>query len=114
MNEHENEPRQVAHGALRGVIAAMAMTGMRAFTISVGLVDEPPPRAILRQKSRGLFRAAPKRPRRAPCRSWRTGATAQPAGPRSRRCPTGSAGGRGSGPSTGSCCGSPSSWSRLR
>ncbi len=65
MNEHESEPRQVAHGALRGVIAAMAMTGMRAFTISVGLVDEPPPRAILRQKARGLFRAAPKRPRRA-------------------------------------------------
>lgn len=55
----------VAHGALRGVIAAMAMTGMRALTISVGLVDEPPPRAILRQKSRGLFRMARKRNRRA-------------------------------------------------
>ena len=63
MNEHEQdaaaEPSEVAHGALRGVIAAMAMTGMRAFTISVGLVDEPPPRAILRQKSKGLFRVVP-------------------------------------------------------
>ena len=77
MNEHENEPRQIAHGALRGVIAAMAMTGMRAFTISVGLVNEPPSRAILRQKSRGLFRVAPKRSRRAvqELMHWGYGAT---------------------------------------
>jgi len=56
---------EIAHGALRGVIAAMAMTGLRAFTISIGLVDEPPPRAILRQKSKGIFRLAPKKKRRA-------------------------------------------------
>lgn len=56
---------EIAHGALRGAIAAMAMTGMRAFTVSTGLVDEPPPRAILRQKSKGLFRVMPKRFRRA-------------------------------------------------
>ena len=74
------------------------MTGMRAFTISVGLVDEPPPRAILRQKSRGLFRAAPKRPRRALSGADALGLRRQPAEPRSRRCPTGVAGGRGSGP----------------
>ena len=43
----------------------MAMTGMRSFTVSTGLVDEPPPRAILRQKSKGLFRVMPKRFRRA-------------------------------------------------
>jgi hypothetical protein len=43
----------------------MAMTGMRSFTVSLGLVDEPPPRAILRQKSKGLFRVMPKRFRRA-------------------------------------------------
>ncbi len=55
----------IAHGALRGVIAAMSMTGMRSFTVSTGLVDEPPPRAILRQKSKGLFRVMPKRFRRA-------------------------------------------------
>ncbi len=41
------------------------MTGMRSFTVSTGLVDEPPPRAILRQKSKGLFRVMPKRFRRA-------------------------------------------------
>lgn len=50
---------------MRGVIAAMAMTGMRSLTISLGLVKEPPPRAILRQKSKGLFRLVPKRKRRA-------------------------------------------------
>jgi hypothetical protein len=55
----------VAHGAMRGVVAAMAMTGMRAFTGSLGLVDDAPPRAILRQKSRGLFQVAGKRNRRA-------------------------------------------------
>ena len=56
---------EAAHGALRGVIAAMAMTGLRSFTVSIGLVDEPPPRAILRQKSKGLFRVMPRRFRRA-------------------------------------------------
>jgi len=55
---------QVAHGTMRGVIAAQAMTGMRALTISLGLVDEPPPRAILRQKSMGIFRFVPTRRRR--------------------------------------------------
>ena len=55
----------IAHGTMRGVVAAMAMTGLRAFTISIGLVDDSPPRAILRQKSRGLFQVAGKRNRRA-------------------------------------------------
>ena len=56
---------EIAHGALRGVVASMAMTGMRSFTVSAGLVEEEPPRAILRQKSKGLFRITPKRFRRA-------------------------------------------------
>lgn len=60
----DRSPGHIAHGAMRGVIAAQAMTGLRAFTISLGLVDEAPPLAILRQKSKGLFRAAPKRKRR--------------------------------------------------
>jgi len=54
-----------ARGALHGTIAAMAMTGMRAFTVSAGLVEEPPPRALLRQKSKGLFRIMPRKFRRA-------------------------------------------------
>lgn len=55
---------KVAHGALRGCVAAWAMTGMRSLTVNVGIVEEPPPRAIMRQKSRGVFRLAPKRARR--------------------------------------------------
>lgn len=63
--EDDRSAGHVAHGAMRGVIAAMTMTGMRAFTTSMGLVDESPPRAILRQKSRGLFGIAGKGNRRA-------------------------------------------------
>jgi hypothetical protein len=56
------EPASAAipHGALRGTIAAMAMTGMRAFTIDVGIVEESPPRAIVRQRARGLIREIPR------------------------------------------------------
>jgi len=50
---------------MRGVIAAMAMTGMRSLTVSLGLVKETPPRAIVRQTSKGMFRVVPKRLRRA-------------------------------------------------
>jgi len=69
MNEEKPDPTdrspiEIAHGALQGTIAAMAMTGMRAFTISTGLVGEPPPRKILRQKSGGLFRVTSKKKRR--------------------------------------------------
>ena len=56
---------EIAHCALRGTVAAMAMSGMRSFTVMAGLVEEPPPRAILRQKSKGLYRVMPKRFRRA-------------------------------------------------
>jgi hypothetical protein len=56
---------RIAHAALRGSIAAMAMTGMRVFTVSVGLVKEPPPQAIFRQRAKGLLRLVPRRRRRA-------------------------------------------------
>ena len=36
----------VAHGALRGAIAAMAMTGMRTVTVSAGLVHQAPPQQL--------------------------------------------------------------------
>ena len=41
---------RLANGAVRGVVAAMAMTGFREFTRRVGLLDEPPPEAIVRQR----------------------------------------------------------------
>src|SRR5262249_50862529 len=49
----------------RGAIAAAAMTGMRVLTVELGLVDEPPPHAIARQRARGLLRRVPRKRRRA-------------------------------------------------
>jgi hypothetical protein len=62
--DDEPVPR-IAHAAGRGAVAAMAMTGMRAFTENLGFVDEPPPRAILRQKAGGLMKLVPRKQRRA-------------------------------------------------
>ncbi len=56
---------EVLHGGVRGTIAAMAMSGMRTFTVHVGLVDEPPPVALVRQRARGVMRAVPRKRRRA-------------------------------------------------
>jgi hypothetical protein len=58
-------PERIAQAALRGTVAAMAMTGMRVLTVSLGIVDEPPPQAIFRQRARGLLRIFPRRSRRA-------------------------------------------------
>jgi len=58
-------PERVAHAALRGGVAAMAMTGMRVLTTELGLVEEPPPQAIFRQRARGLLRLVPRGRRRA-------------------------------------------------
>jgi hypothetical protein len=55
----------VAEGAARGAVAAMAMTGMRVFTTSIGIVEETPPKAIFRQKTKGLIYLVPKKKRRA-------------------------------------------------
>ena len=44
-------PGEVAHAGLRGAIAAMAMTGMRNFTVNVGIVEQTPPDAILRKRA---------------------------------------------------------------
>ena len=54
---------EVAHSALRGAVAAAAMTGMRAFTVNVGLVEKAPPTAIVDKN--GLMRLVPKKKRRA-------------------------------------------------
>ena len=54
---------EVLHSALRGTIAAAAMTGMRALTVSLGLVQEPPPQAIAERG--GLLEHVPPDRRRA-------------------------------------------------
>jgi len=56
---------EIAHASLRGAIAAAAMTGMRAFTVDLGLVDQTPPQAIARQRGQGLLRRVPRGRRRA-------------------------------------------------
>jgi hypothetical protein len=55
----------VAHAGARGAIAAMAMTGMRAFTVDLGIVEQTPPQAIFKQRARGLIRRVPRGRRRA-------------------------------------------------
>jgi uncharacterized membrane protein YagU involved in acid resistance len=58
-------PGELAHAGLRGVIAAMAMSGMRAGTKSLGLVEQSPPQAILRQRARFFLWSVPRKRRRA-------------------------------------------------
>ena len=61
----EGSVGEVLHGGLRGAIAAMAMTGARAFTVDMGIVEQTPPQAIAKQKARGLIRRVPRNRRRA-------------------------------------------------
>ena len=59
--------REMLHGAARGAVGAMAMTGMRVLTTELGLVKQTPPQAVGRQRARGaraLLRRAPRRQRR--------------------------------------------------
>jgi hypothetical protein len=58
------QPHEVAHAAMRGAIAAMAMTGMRIFTVDIGLVEQTPPQAIVKQRARGIIRMVPRKRRR--------------------------------------------------
>ena len=60
------ETSEVAHAALRGVVGAMAMSGMRVFTKNIGLLQETPPEAIAKQRRpTGLVRFVPKSRRAA-------------------------------------------------
>jgi hypothetical protein len=57
---------EVLHGAMRGAVGAMAMTGMRTFTADVGLVRETPPQSIAKQRRpSGVLSYVPKSRRRA-------------------------------------------------
>jgi hypothetical protein len=48
--------KEAAHAAMRGAIASMAMTGMRVATVSLGLVEQPPPQQLAGEQ-RGPRRA---------------------------------------------------------
>ena len=68
MSEQGKGPRagELAHAGLRGVVAAMAMSGMRACTESLGLIKHAPPQAIFRQqRARFLMWSVPRKRRRA-------------------------------------------------
>jgi len=55
---------RLLHGAARGVVGAMAMTGMRRVTSSAGIIRETPPEAIFRQRLRALLPALDRGERR--------------------------------------------------
>jgi hypothetical protein len=57
--------KEVLHAAFRGIVAAMAMTGMRRLTVNLGIVEQTPPDAIFGQKTRGLIGVVPRKKRRA-------------------------------------------------
>ena len=47
--------KEVPSGAASGIAAAMAMSGARRLTTELGLVEEVPPEAVLRQKTPLVF-----------------------------------------------------------
>ena len=53
----------IAHATFRGVIGAMAMTGLRLFASHAGLIREAPPTRLARKRARGLLKLAPRRRR---------------------------------------------------
>jgi hypothetical protein len=58
---------EMLHGAARGAVGAMAMTGMRVLTTELGILEQTPPQAVGRQRARGaraLLRRAPRKQRR--------------------------------------------------
>lgn len=50
---------EIPRSIVRGVIAAMAMTGMRRVTVGLGLLPEPPPEEIAREGVPKLFARVP-------------------------------------------------------
>ena len=53
------------HATFRGIIGAMAMTGVRMFAMHVGLIHEDPPARIARKQAKGLLRSVPRKRRGA-------------------------------------------------
>jgi hypothetical protein len=53
------------HAALRGIVAAIAMTGVRTFAEHLGLIREDPPARMARKQAKGLLRSVPRKRRGA-------------------------------------------------
>ena len=56
--------RDIIHAKLRGIVGAMAMTGVRVFALHAGLIREDPPSRLTRKKARGLVKLVPRKRRR--------------------------------------------------
>ena len=54
---------EIVHSSLRGAVAAGAMTGMRTLTVNLGLVEEAPPKSIIKKSK--IARFVPPKKRRA-------------------------------------------------
>ncbi|GAB4060968.1 hypothetical protein [Catellatospora paridis] len=94
------EPAELVHGA----IAAMAMSGLRRFTVEMGWACQPPPDAIVEHKTPGLVQGKTTGERRAMIELRHWGFVA--VGGRFSRCfPGVSAAAPGPARSTGCCCG---------
>ena len=52
--------RRLARGLVRGTVATMAMTGVRQVTTGLGLVEQTPPDAIIKQRAPGLLVRMPR------------------------------------------------------
>lgn len=70
--------QRVINSGARGAVAAMAMTGMRSLTSSLGLVEETPPDAVLGQQAPVLMAkfAGESQPAVAELAHWTFGAVA--------------------------------------
>ena len=51
------------HSAFRGVVAAMAMSGLRTLARHAGVIREDPPARLTRKKAKGLLKSVPRRRR---------------------------------------------------
>ena len=54
---------EVLHSTARGIVGAMAMSGMRVVMQHGGLIKRTPPQAIARERARGLMRSVPRKRR---------------------------------------------------
>jgi hypothetical protein len=51
------------HAAFRGVVGAMAMSGVRTLAQHAGLIREDPPARVARKQAKGLLRSVPRKRR---------------------------------------------------
>ena len=61
--DREGAVAPIARAGVRGVVGAMAMTGMRQVTTGLGLVKQTPPEAVVEHGARGLMGRVPERHR---------------------------------------------------